>query len=640
MQLPPSDSNEKLQEPARERRFIALDSQVLNDRLAIVGASINEFIESPLDSITLEQFLEWWFHLDRLRRVRDFNKTYVGFVIHIAVCHLVNKLPKRKQTALFNSEPVRHAGYELHYVPNKWFRATKLKPGNRKKSNRTLTWYDTWSYFRTDFLGALNSLFWDRKEVRWYLKLLKVPDDLEHWEQLCERVRYRAGLQAAMVHRMQHDLAGIGLHPTRWYGPSAMASQALERWGIRTQRIDYPYESTPIGLYQALHGSYYGARIEVLKLGSFGRTWDYDIRSAYPAAMLALPAITQKAQWYAVDEWSNHPFSIWYCRFRHPDDAHIGVFPWRSKLGTILFPRAGEGWYWYPEVAYYLERYPEHIEILEGWEVDGYPCTLGEHIRELYTLRRELRKLEHPMQHTVKELLQSIYGKFIQNVGRPRFRSIAWAGYITAWTRAQLLRACAGREDRVIAFNTDGILSTGPLRVDRGLDLGKWEVNRYAHSTVLMSGTYRLLGRDNEEVVATRGYAYGLDWNDVLEQLNETGTAAVEVPTYITHLLAAEGGAWPVVFDVDGRREVHEVSLEPYRNSVVVLVKRLDPSSLQKREYHLDEIRDWKRHHCGSDMPEIPDGEDLQSTLYVPDSGQYRQQAELIVSRYGDILPA
>jgi hypothetical protein len=93
-----------------------------------------------------------------------------------------------------------------------------------------------------------------------------------------------------------------------------------------------------------------------------------------------------------------------------------------------------------------------------------------------------------------KLALNSIYGKLAQSIGRPQFRSLAWAGMITSGTRAEILRVLGPAQDAVIAIATDGIysqrpLDTGapPLAPDR---LGSWEEKIHGASVFLRPGIF------------------------------------------------------------------------------------------------------------------------------------------------------
>jgi len=114
------------------------------------------------------------------------------------------------------------------------------------------------------------------------------------------------------------------------------------------------------------------------------------------------------------------------------------------------------------------------------WSVTAaYNITSGEirtpmrpYVRSLYDKRR---KLSREQGWPLKVVLNSLYGKTAQTVGRRRFTSAMWAGRITAHTRARLSEAM--EEVTPVMVMTDSIFSLDPLPDDYLRDeLGGWEL--------------------------------------------------------------------------------------------------------------------------------------------------------------------
>jgi hypothetical protein len=76
-------------------------------------------------------------------------------------------------------------------------------------------------------------------------------------------------------------LAMANIYPAQWHGPGAIASAVL-----RTQKVGQAKGSYPDDFRLHAESAYYGGRFEQFQRGTYlGSVYQYDIRSAYPAAM-------------------------------------------------------------------------------------------------------------------------------------------------------------------------------------------------------------------------------------------------------------------------------------------------------------------------------------------------------------------
>src|SRR3984893_844348 len=177
--------------------------------------------------------------------------------------------------------------------------------------------------------------------------------------------------------------------------------------------------------------------------------------------------------------------------------------PYRREDGSIIFPPSGEGIYFVEEVLAMLDwceriyadkgamTYGPALIFKEDWEYipanDYKPFTFV----QKYFDQRTAILLEHGKgdirEKVIKLVLNSLYGKMAQGVvsrsdGMPPVTANPYyAGAITAWTRAAVLRAALQAVDEgknVIAIATDGIVTDGPiegLKTFKDKRLGEWE---------------------------------------------------------------------------------------------------------------------------------------------------------------------
>ena len=143
----------------------------------------------------------------------------------------------------------------------------------------------------------------------------------------------------------------------------------------------------------------------------------------------------------------------------------------------------------------------QYAGLLDRWEIDESwtyiktcdcpPPLAG--VRELYEMRREMGK-DTPTGRAAKLVYNSIYGKFAQSVGEPRWKNIIWAGLITAGCRMQILQAIAShplKSNGVSMIATDSIAFDTPhpgLAISD--QLGRWSLKEMQNLTLFGPGIY------------------------------------------------------------------------------------------------------------------------------------------------------
>jgi hypothetical protein len=183
----------------------------------------------------------------------------------------------------------------------------------------------------------------------------------------------------------------------------------------------------------AANAAYYGGRFETSAIGPIpGPIHQYDLRSAYPAAMLHLPCPLH-TRWEHRPRAKRLPDGGLYLAkvsFAHPDVPWCGL-PLRQN-GGLFWPLQGTGWYWSPE----LEAAQRHVHtrivnVHDLWiarcECD---CQPFEWVGGVYEERRRLGS--DTRGHPLKFALASLYGKLAQRCGRGPYHDAVSAGLITA----------------------------------------------------------------------------------------------------------------------------------------------------------------------------------------------------------------
>jgi hypothetical protein len=241
----------------------------------------------------------------------------------------------------------------------------------------------------------------------------------------------------------------------------------------------------------AANPAYYGGRFEVSRIGSVsGPVYEYDLKSAYPAAMLDLPCPLH-TRWQHKPRERNLPSDGLYLAkvsFAHPDGPWCGL-PFRHN-GGLFWPFQGTGWYWSPEIEAPRQHLHADVAIVHDLWVARCECDCRpfDWVRDVYEDRRRLGS--GTKGYPLKLALASLYGKMAQRVGRGPYHDVVSAGLITAMTRARLIEALGQDPEAVVMLATDAVFSTRRLSLDIGEGLGQWEEKIWPDLFIVQPGVY------------------------------------------------------------------------------------------------------------------------------------------------------
>lgn len=513
------------------RPFLGYDGEGIKDRFVLLanggGERIHDF--NGLSSLACLEFLT---------REYDDKPIRVFFSFEYDVTMMLRDLPFANLAELAHHSMTRWEGYTIRHYPSRILRISV-------KGRRDVVYFDVWGFFQKSFLRVVDEyrkqgiylspedsdcLEWGKEE--------RVRFKRKDWPRIVQYNDIECRLLQAICTRLRGAITSAGMYPKAWHGPGVLAEIFLDN--ARSRRyVERNFKA--IGLRRA----YYGGRIEVLKRGRIpGPIYDYDIRSAYPTALASYRIASGP---YSVTE-SHVPgmVGIYDVSWRIPDDSIIGPFPYRMHDGSILFPPSGKGFYHAVEVDAAIETYGEAkdpgeigIYINRGRIAEGGAQPFRTLVEQWYEKRRQHKANGDITEIAYKLGLNSAYGKLAQRVGARRHGDMFLAGFITAHTRASLLRSVRGFHDSIIAFATDGILSHVPLPVTPGNALGEWEFETYDSVDVLMSGIYRLHKDGVPLDVKSRGWSR-LDFDAVMQALDSRDPFEIGVPNraFVTYRMA------------------------------------------------------------------------------------------------------
>jgi hypothetical protein len=421
-------------------------------------------------------------------------------------------------------QTIQLGDYRIRYFPRKILKITRKRV--------TYTHYDLFGFFQTSFRTALKKWLgvtdeiiergkaargnferWTRRDVIEYNRR-----ELKYLEQLAEKV-----IEA-------FSTLDIPLEIKSWHGAGAAAQAAL-----RHIKLEEELETDP-RLPEYARAAYYGGRVETNQRGTFRQTiYNYDIKSAYPAAGLEVPRLSETV-WQWTHTYRPNRLGIYHVEFEAKPDDTLGPLPVRVNSGLITFPLRGRGVYWSPEIRAALKA-GVNIKVLDGLiNTHTQPSRLKELIEQLYALRQKYLDAGDGREKAVKLTLNALYGKLAQKAGG-RYHSLALAGLMTSITRAKIFEACYPQQTEIIAIATDGIYSRAALDVRLGNHLGEWEVTE-GHLKLVMSGVYAFAHAGGSEV-KTRGFTLPPDkFDDLYRQLCRGKPAILHSKKFVTNSLA------------------------------------------------------------------------------------------------------
>lgn len=503
----------------RRARFVGVDGEGGDDPDGIHRLYMLTVEDRTLYTgrpLATEEILHWL-----VRQPKE--PLYVGYSFTYDTVMILADLPRKKWARLArpgsrkgrkgNPLPIDWGPWRLDYMPRQFLWIT------HKPSGRTFRVYDLFKFFQGRFTLALESADIGTPDQRRMVEAGKARRG-GPWADVdveAERTynQLECDLLADLAEWLRDACQEADLIPSQWRGPGWLASKLLRQHSIDDYRGPRIVTDTPAGdappppaadLDRAVLGAYFGGRFETTGVGWVGDAHEYDIASAYPHALTTLPCLAHGTWSRHVDDprsWSDPPaWWVGYCRWDYTGRQWAPTL-WRDPSGRVHTPLVGQGWRWSVEVA------PD-VEVSAAWvwrqECGHRPFRF---VDDLYHRRAVAKAAGNAGEAQVLKLAyNSLYGKLAQSVGRQTWTSWCWAGMVTATTRGRVTAAALAHPDRVVMIATDGIVTTGPLKLETSDRLGGWEHSRLGRLFVCMPGLYWQEGAVGK--LRSRGISAGL----------------------------------------------------------------------------------------------------------------------------------
>lgn len=432
--------------------------------------------------------------------------------------HWIRDVDLETARAIKSGHPVKLGPWTVR-CNGLWF---EMAQGHGNSFKRVTVW-DLWKFWGTGFEPALRATFPDFEGLG-VIKEFKNLRGQFHWEMMDEVAHYNRLELVGLVRLTRQffddlEIADVPA-PSFLTGAGALAGALDRKFGIPKHVGDQHFGNPAVE--DAILRAFSAGRIEPWRVGHTGHSllgptgpypdrdtivWQHDLISAYPSAMIELPSMAE-GSWEWVEgpdvpnDW-DHRMSVWFVRWDFtgshgaPVTRRYYPFFYRTRQGNVLYPPAGVGWQWWPEVVTARSL---------GWHfnvVGGYVWRPAERLRQIHPYawvplifqrRADLKAAgkEGP-QRVLKYGLNALYGKMCQSRGAtyskpPANQNYAWAGWVTSHCRSQIMWAAHQAPDAVLYQMTDSVVSLQPLDVPVGKGLGYWEIEERVSALVAQAG--------------------------------------------------------------------------------------------------------------------------------------------------------
>ena len=315
-----------------KKEFIAYDGEGITTEdgehhYVLFACSDGRYIEDYENGLSDQQCFDFLIEGKQLHP-RGIHVIYGG---SYDVNMMMKKAPHDIIEKLWSQPQVRYNGYKIAY------RARKSL--HLKKGDDSMVLYDVQTFFQKAFVKACDEYLgeWAEREQVIEGKSNRGTFTLDQQETTRLYCFAELAVLIRLMDELRRRLDKVDLRVNIWNGPGSVATSLFKREGIKQH-----LEHTDPARLDATRRGYFGGRFEVAKFGHYqGNVYEYDINSAYPAAMRYLPSLSN-GTWVFNKTKSEiqSDFSLIHVQYSIPlretrDEQYLGPAPFRSKAGTI-----------------------------------------------------------------------------------------------------------------------------------------------------------------------------------------------------------------------------------------------------------------------------------------------------------------
>ncbi len=418
------------------------------------------------------------------RKHRD--RAYVCYNLKYDMGALLQGLQEATLDQLRRTGKTQHNGFKYRVITNKYL--------SIMHGHNTIQVYDIMGFYGGSLDYNANKYLGEGKIAQDTTNYSRVYIE-DHWQEIAEYCIRDASLTARLATRIIKQFNTWGLHVKKLYS-TAHVSYSWFSAKCGHPSVGYFWNNNRRVLDYAMQ-SYNGGKFEVTKKGG-GYFYEYDISSAYPYSIRNLVNLDS-----ARVVWSNR-----YRRFA----VYAFIDCTVNIPVTLPSPVAVKRYYvnTYPYGTFrkvitkqeydYLIANGADVQIHNAcWlHVDKKEYPYRSEIDRLYKLKAELKNGDDALAyHTVKILMNSLYGKFVQLIDKDYYwqAGSSWnpiyASVITSETRVRITEL-QRLYPSIWAVHTDSVISSNQLPFQRDTRLGNLSYECEGAGMIAGCGIYQI----------------------------------------------------------------------------------------------------------------------------------------------------
>ena len=508
-----------------EKEVIGFDTETYKGRAFLICSSDGK-------SHPIKGFNDILFAVHRVEYTKTLNLFYN---LKFDALAMLKYLPRDVLKELYIVGKVDYEGVRINYIPKKRL--------SIRRQNRTVTFFDIAQYYMMSLDKASKKYLGEGKndmDVQKFDSLAWIGRNIDEIIEYCLK---DSVLCARLGVYWQRLATRAGLDFNKPMSPAYLSSRYYQA------KCDIPVLYSP-EVMEYSYKSYNGGRFEVFQRGYFDTLYKYDIRSAYPDVIRQLLDISRGSWYHSTVFMEGAEYGFLRCKISTVENL---IQPLMLKVkGLCIFPQFKKiiKYITLDEYRFIKDHHLGTAEFLDG--VFFFPTDeriVFDCVEQDYKHRAALKKRGDDLEKVFKIVLNSLYGKMIERtkklvkcdrtvpggsyvdvVGRNNIDTYkvryetgnlfnpVYASLITSRTRLRLLEPLLDRQESIVSFFTDSIMSTERLPIS-GSGLGSWDYEGKYEGVLIGTGVYSLLN-DQEYVCKLRGFrlANNVDMFDLLEK--------------------------------------------------------------------------------------------------------------------------
>jgi len=399
---------------------------------------------------------------------------------------LLQNIPLETLQTLRNTGKCSHDGVNYNFITYKFL--------SIRHNNNTVTFYDLYNFYG----GSLNynaKKYLNRQKIDIDPKLFTRKYIKAHWAEIAAYCIEDAKICQLLCERLIQTFEHYHVYPKKLYSTAYVSYQffrentkyvtVYDLWDKNKDVIDYAMQS------------YNGGKFEVTAVGE-GYYYEYDIVSAYPHEIANLIDITDARIIWSQKYQYSAQYGYILCNMDIPQTVHSPI-AWKVKE-LCIYPVGRLTKVITKKEYEYLISVGCDIKIIKAcWiyvKKISYPYKkiMEMLVKEKQKYKTDKSSLEY---HTVKILMNSIYGKMVQLIpkGKKWVASSCWnplyGSVITANTRIKVSKMQQTYPD-VVAVHTDSIITLCPHNIPVTDKMGDFSYDSEGDGIILGCGVYQI----------------------------------------------------------------------------------------------------------------------------------------------------